>query len=279
MTTQLYPRTACALRTSPSKSIASRLTWLVISLLSWLHCGAFADNSAAHLTDRLSDRLLEYRAIYQGRYFGFNVEFERRLKKLDANQWQLSHNFSNLFIKIHEQSNFVTTDKSISANRYQYIRKGIGKNHRLDIHFDHVKGVALIERDEKKKQYKIDPNVIDKLNYQVALRQALLADPQLTSFSAKIADRSSVKRYLVVFDAKETLSTELGKVDTLRFRRDRKDKHGEVISSTIFWMVPDWQYLPARIQQIEKGKTYTLNIESLEVSNPPAKTPLAAFKS
>lgn len=259
-----------ALRNSPNNFLCINTLMRIVALLAL---------TALPCSQSNADDLFEYKAIYSGRYFGFNVEFEREMINQKSQQWQLSHNFSNFWIKIHEQSNFSLSDRAITAQHYKYTRRGVGKNRLLDIRFDHTNGKALVEREDKEKRYNIEPGIIDKLNYQVALRLALLADPQLQSFTTKIADSSRVKTYAIQFDANETLTTKLGKVNTVRFRRDRKNSKGEVVSSTVIWMAPDWQYLPARIQQIEDGKTYTLNIESLKVSKPPANSALTKFKS
>lgn len=267
---KLFHHPVYALKRSQNKSVSYKsLTWILV-LMGLLTFPQTKLNAAT---------LFDYDAVYSGRYFGFNVKFERKLKKKSDHEWQLSHNFSNFWIKIHEESNFKLNDNNITAQRYIYTRKGIGKNRSLDIQFDHAKAEALVKRGDKERRYKIDSAVIDKLNYQVALRLAMVADPQLRSFSTNIVDRSHVKNYTITFDANETLKTELGKVDTVRFRRDRKNDKGEIISSTIIWMVPEWQYLPARIQQIDDGKKYTLDIESLKVRNPPANSALKAFKS
>jgi hypothetical protein len=104
---------------------------------------------------------------------------------------------------------------------------------------------------------KLDPQVLDKLLYQLAIMYDLQAGKR--SLDYRIADGGEIKNYQFFPLGEEQLSTPLGKVSTLKFERRKDNKRVATL-----WCAPSLRYLPVRLDRNEKdGRVISAIIETL----------------
>lgn len=111
-----------------------------------------------------------------------------------------------------------------------------------------VTGVVEGER----VQLPTEPGLQDRSSIQVAVTTALLrgAEPG----TIPLIDDNRIKRYTYTRKADAVLDTKLGRLDAVIYESTRQGS--DRVSR--FWMVPSLEYLPARAEQIRKGKVETV---------------------
>lgn len=193
---------------------------------------------------------------YKAKLYGFNITVTNRLTKTDNNQYDLLFQFDSMIGSITETSRMQwdQTKQTIKPLHYTYKRRGLGKDRDADLSFDWDKKTVINKVQQTNWQMDITQRVQDKLSYQVQLQQDLMNNQK--DFSYQIADGGHLKEYKFVTLGEEILDTPLGKVNTVKVKRSR-DNDKRV---TYAWLAKDWNYLLVRLQQEEKGSTYTIYI-------------------
>ncbi len=160
---------------------------------------------------------------------------------------------------VEESSTFQSQNNGILPLSYLYQRTGGKKDKYLSLNFDWKNKQVHI--DDKKQPWSLDikANTLDKLVYQLSLMADLAA--KKTQFSYQIADGGKIKTYNIDLLEKETLTTPLGKIDTVKLVRLR-DKQSK--RQTILWCAPSLDFLPVKLEHTEKGGArFTALIRSL----------------
>jgi len=194
-----------------------------------------------------------YRAVYDAN-FDFFLPIEgtaiRELQQQANGDWLLSHTIDSSLLILKENSLFQWQDGQPKTQLYEYNQKSIGKKKHDRMEFDWAQLSVYHQTKEPAGEYDIPSNTLDKLNYQLKLRQDLAANRSLPSYV--VADRHHLKNYDFKVVAEEVLQTSLGKLNALQLQRVRA---AGAKRQTTIWLATDWDYLLIKIKQVEKGKS------------------------
>ena len=104
-----------------------------------------------------------------------------------------------------------------------------------------------------------DRPIYDRANYQMALMQDVRENkPELRYLFIK---HGNIKDYRFIRQGFETIKTPLGNLQTIKLQR-KGDKRG-----TTIWLAPSLDYVPVKIELIEKdGTRYSLLLKKLELN-------------
>lgn len=220
-----------------------------------------------------------YRAVYDGDYNGLPVRAEaiRELQKVAHDRYLLTSSARSFLASITEQTLFVWNgDGELTPIEYQYHRQGIGKNRHAILNFDWVKHRVRNDVQSKPWYMDIPTGALDKLSYQLKMRQDLIAhynDVTTESTAApilkyQIADGGKLKNYQFEIQGDEWIKTPIGHIDTIKLSRIRQNSK----RSTIFWLAKEWQFLLVRLQQIDsKGRGFELLLKKAEIGGQTVK--------
>jgi hypothetical protein len=154
-------------------------------------------------------------------------------------------------------------DALITPLQYRYIRTGGKKDKTVTLDFDWPE--QLLRIDDKKQPWSLtlEAGTLDKLVYQLAL-MIDLAKAQ-NQFNYRIADGGKIKQYKITEVSRETISTPLGDIATIKLTRERsrpKDR------KTTLWCAPSLNYLPVMLEHIEKdGTVFSASLRRLSGIN------------
>lgn len=160
---------------------------------------------------------------------------------------------------IEETSVWSLKDDRVLPQKYLYLRTGGKKDKYLQMLFDWNKKQVSIDDKEQPWVLDIETGVLDKLVYQISLMRDL--DKGKDKVNYLIADGGHLKTYQIQVLGKETITTPLGKIETLKLTRHRdKPKDRE----TTLWCAPALDYLPVKLEHVEDGTTFTALLRRLK---------------
>jgi hypothetical protein len=193
---------------------------------------------------------------YKAKLYGFNITVTNRLTKTADNQYDLLFKAVSMIGTITEQSKMQwnPVEQTISPLHYSYARRGLGKDRTAELTFDWKSKSVTNNVQKTSWQMDIAQKVQDKLSYQIQMQQDLLNGHK--NFAYQIADGGRLKEYKFTTVGEELLDTPLGKVNTIKVKRSRENDE----RVTYAWLAKEWSYLLVRLQQEEKGETYTIYI-------------------
>jgi Protein of unknown function (DUF3108) len=99
-----------------------------------------------------------------------------------------------------------------------------------------------------------EPGLQDRSSIQIAVTTLLLRG--IEPGTVPLIDDNRIKRYTYTRKENATVDSALGKLDTVIYESTREG------SSRLsrFWMVPSLEYVPARAEQVRKGKVETVMV-------------------
>lgn len=203
---------------------------------------------------------------YKTKLYGFNITVTNRLSKNSDSGYDLLFKFDSMLGSITETSHLQWDNhkKLVIPQHYVYKRRGLGKNRDADLRFDWNKKTVSNYVQKSNWQMNVVERVQDKLSYQLQLQQDFLRS-NAKRVTYKIADGGHLKEFIFEKIAEETLDTPLGKVKTIKIKRSREDDD----RVTHAWLATDWNNLLVRLEQIEKGDSYTINITKASLNGKP----------
>ncbi len=206
-----------------------------------------------------------FSATYKAEYSGLSVTATRSLKLLEDDSMLFTFTANHWLASIEESSHFVWQDSGrLRPLTYRYQRSGLGRDRHAELNFDWQNLTVINDVESKPWKMSIPEDALDKLSYQLQLRQDLLHDQTLTSY--QIADGGRLKTYDFSLLGTEILETPLGRLNTLKVARVRKDDDRK----TVIWLAVDWNNLLVKIQQTEDdGKQFEINIQSAQLDDKP----------
>lgn len=159
--------------------------------------------------------------------------------------------------QLEERSTWRFVNNGIQALEYRSNRTG-GKREKTErVVFDWKKRVATGSGTRGNWQIAITTPSYDKLLYQLAASQDLANGKRKLSYL--IADHGNLRDYDVGIVGEETISTALGKFETIKIKRMDDDKR-----DTTLWIAPSLGYLPVRIDYVElDGSSFKAVLKSL----------------
>lgn len=210
-----------------------------------------------------------YRVVYDAKFNAF-LPFEgkavRQLQLQPNGQWLLSHHIDSGVLSLKETSLFDWHQQRPKTQAYRYSQSSIGgsKNEQLD--FDWAAQQAHHKTDKAPGSFSIPSNTLDKLTYQLKIRQDLHNGKNIGVYT--IADKRKLKEYSFILLGEEQIDTPVGKLNTLKIKRDRGVDSDR---QTTFWLAKDWDYLLVKIEQLENGKDYQVIMVEGELNGKPIK--------
>lgn len=220
---------------------------------------AFAGGTTREEPQSTINFIKPYRIVYEVKFDTF-LPFEgkaiRQLKLQKDGGWKLSHSIDSGVINVRESSRFDWQNKQPKTRQYHYKQNSIGKDKDEQLKFDWVNLQAHHNTDKPPGSFAIPDNTLDKLTYQLKIRQDLAIGKEPGVYT--VADKRRLKEYGFILLGEEPLDTPVGTLNTLKIKRDRgPDSKRE----TTLWLAKDWDYLLVKLQQQEKGKDYEVVIE------------------
>ncbi|MDY7566051.1 DUF3108 domain-containing protein [Pseudomonas sp. RTC3] len=180
---------------------------------------------------------------------------ERSLTKNANDTWTLSFKASMMIASLTEVSTLRVDKGTLLPQSYNFERGGLGKTKKIDMAFDwSSKVVSGTDRGDV-INLPINPGVLDKSTYQLALQKDVAAGKK--SMSYQVVDGDSVDTYDFRVLGSEKVDTKAGKIDAIKVERVRDPTQNKRI--TVMWFAKDWDYLLVRLQQVETdGKEYNI---------------------
>jgi hypothetical protein len=210
---------------------------------------------APGLREVAAQQPLLYRAIYQAKASGLSASSTRSLEETGPQQFRLSQELEVRVLgarlgTIKESSEFIFQADLLQPLSYNYTQTGVARRSR-SVQFDWDSGQATSREDDEAWQLTVTPGVVDRLSFQLLLRQRLLQEGvDEVPLSLVNGDEIESHRYRVV--GTEIIETPLGRFDTLRVERIRASDSRR---RTIFWLARDWHLLLVKFLQTEDGDT------------------------
>jgi hypothetical protein len=233
-------------------------------LITTLALSAFLSAEESVETPPLSTFTAKFEVEVAGMKMG---EIERTLKQHENGLYeQTSLIYTTGFFSVFRSDRFEEhsfwhwQDNTPVPQRYTYHYTGGSKGEVYEqLDFDWQAQTVDSLREGKTTTLEIEPGVVDKLSYQVALVRDLQAGKK--TFMYKVADRGDIRhiRYEVV--GTETLDTPWGKKRTLKVKR--KTLTNERV--TILWFAPDLDYMVVRLIQDDNGTKMSARITDLRI--------------
>jgi len=121
-----------------------------------------------------------------------------------------------------------------------------------ELEFNWVDNVVSGTYDGKPVKLTLEPGVEDRLSIQISVMTALMQGQEPGSIA--IVNGDKISEYTYKRGNTETIDSKLGKLDAVIYESTRS---GSSRISRV-WHVPSLEYLPARAEQIRKGKVETV---------------------
>jgi len=160
--------------------------------------------------------------------------------------------------KIVEQSILILNENSLRPLDYSYTRTGGKKNRIIKVNFDWKNQKITNVVNDTTMLMPLNNNVLDKLIYQYVIMRDLKKNNFPASYT--IVDGRKIKSYNFDLDGEEILETPIGTFKTIKVVRHKPNSDDK----TYLWCAPALQYLPIKVENIEKDSWTTVAvIESL----------------
>jgi len=158
--------------------------------------------------------------------------------------------------RITENSVFMLKEGKIQPLEYHYHHKSSKRKKFEDIQFDWQRKKVVYKDKKKTTILKLEDEVLDKLLYQLILMMDLKQGKRTLKY--KVISKGKIKTYTLESLGKEKIDTGLGQLEALKYQRVSDNR------STVIWCAPSLQYLPIRVDHVEKGSTMSMTLESVQ---------------
>jgi len=216
---------------------------------------------------------LTYSAHYEASANRLSASATRTLSLLDNGHYELVNDLQATVLgqpiaTLAQRSEFHYVDEAMKTDLYTYKLSGI-KSDRRRMTFDWDAGIVESTADDETWELALQAQTFDPLSHQLALRQQLLAGND-TDFEYAVVDGDEIEQQRYELLGEEILETPLGKLNTLKFERVRAAGSSR---ATIIWLAKDWNYLIARIEQVNgSGLAVTVDLEEAEIGGASVST-------
>ncbi len=235
--------------------MSSLLKKLALSLACFSFIGStFAGGNPTDAANLDRTFLKPYRTVFDVN-FDFFIPVQgtaiRELKRQENGQWLLSHTVESSLLGLKETSLFDWQQSQPKPKVYQLKQSSVGKKKSELLEFDWTELQVHHQTNKPAGILDIPAGTFDKLTYQLKLRQDLLNGQEPGIYS--VAEKRKLKEYGFILLGSEQLDTPVGKLNTVKIKRDRGPNSKR---ETFLWLAKDWDYLLVKIEQQEKGKNY-----------------------
>ncbi|GAA5187552.1 DUF3108 domain-containing protein [Ferrimonas gelatinilytica] len=175
------------------------------------------------------------------------------LEKLAENRYRLGYESAVKYLflsdKRTEHTEFTVTDEGLMPQHYRMERSGSGPDFGAEITFDHGSDNIHAQYKKRQAEFELTPPIYDSLLYQQQLR--LDVANGVTEMYYPFIQKTGRREYHFKVTGTETLKLPFGTLETVKIERIR-DPNSE--KETIFWLVPELDYIVARLAHFEEGK-------------------------
>lgn len=216
-----------------------------------------------------------YSAQYKARANHFNASASRSLTLLEDGSYALVNDLEATLLgqtiaRLQQRSEFHYVADKIVTDLYIYELSGISSDDRR-MAFDWQAGTVESSEDDEAWTLELQDQAFDPLSHQLELRQQLRlmsssqSEPEITTeFEFAVVDGDEIEQLRYQFVGEEVLETPLGNLNSLKFERIRAPTSSR---STVIWLARDWEFLIARIEQVNgSGMHITLELEEAELN-------------
>jgi Protein of unknown function (DUF3108) len=212
-----------------------------------------------------ADELKPFEASYAWIWHGMTVAVSRLKLEQQQDTWLYSSHsdprgIGRMFAeRPTQQSTIRVSDNGVQPLHYKADDGTSSGKRNTDLQFDWEHNRVTGVYETVKVDMPLQPGTQDDLSVQIALMVELFAGR--TSAQLRLIDQNSVREYQYTREGEESLSTPLGKIDTVIYRSQK-------IGSprvTRFWCAPQQGYIPMRVEQ-KKGDEvqWTMQLESVK---------------
>ncbi|MFK8020788.1 MAG: DUF3108 domain-containing protein [Pseudomonadales bacterium] len=193
--------------------------------------------------------LKTYAAEYQATIKGMGVRMHRTFT-VTGSSALVETSAKKLIFGLKESSQLdISEGKKLRVVRYSHKRKNLGDRHDRELSFDWNTNAVTDQLRPENKPLAIEYPVFDKLSYQEQFRLDLAANPMAERLEYQVTEGQRTRLYAFDRIAEEQIDTPLGKLNSVKFKRDRGENSDR---ETYIWFATDWSYLLARLDQIEE---------------------------
>lgn len=232
-------------------------------------CSVFGRVTAQEPASAIVAPVATYTASYQASANGLTATARRILTQLDNGSYELVNELEATVLdqeiaRLQQRSRFHYAADSIRTDSYSYQVSGVTSDQR-SIEFDWQAGTALSTEDTEAWVLELRAGVFDPLSHQFALSQQLALDQSgqyQSEYEFAVIDGDEIESHRYQLVGEEVLDTPLGKLNTVKLERIRSATSSR---STIIWLAPDWQFLVARIEQVDGSLQMQLVLETADI--------------
>jgi len=156
-----------------------------------------------------------------------------------------------IFSQTRTETSILTIDNNkVTPRHYIYTREGTGRDKRYEWRYNAATGEALDIERKRDHQVDFSNNLQDKLSYHLQHRLNLMSDANQKRYTYPVINTSgSIKDYVYQYDGEEELILPYGLIETIRFKREVKEKE----RVTYVWFAPQLGYLLVKLYQMKGG--------------------------
>ena len=213
----------------------------------------------------VADRVTEFEASYNVYRGGLKVaKMQRTLSKTVDSHMLYSETKTTGIVslfrhdKIIEKSIWKSINGKLIPEFYEYDRSGTKKPRNVTVEFDWDKNQIINSVNGSSWKMPSTEGMLDKLLYQYSIMLDLKQGKSKLRYI--IADGGKEKIYVFETLGEEFIETPIGKLRTIKLKRQRLDSDRQ----SIFWSAPDVDYLPVKLEIIDDGKKTVVIIDSLK---------------
>jgi hypothetical protein len=228
---------------------------------------AFVLCSLALATSQLAsaDELKPFEASYAWFWHGMNVAVSTLKLEQHQDTWLYSsksdpRGIGRMFSERPTQQSTMRVSNADVRPLHYKADDGTSSNKRdaeLQFDWEHKRVTGIYEG--VKVDMPLQPGTQDDLSVQIALMVELLAGRTPDQFL--LIDKNSVREYQYTREGEESLSTPLGKLDTVIYRSQKKGSP----RVTRFWCAPQQGYIPVRVEQKKDDEVqWAMQVQSVK---------------
>lgn len=212
-----------------------------------------------------ADELKPFEASYAWSWHGLTVaESSVKLERRGDNWFYASKSsprgIGKMFSERPVQKSILrVTDKGVQPLSYEADDGTSSTKRDAKVQFDWEHGRITGVYEDVKVDMPLQPGIQDDLSAQISLMVELLAgrEPQ----QLEMIDTNTVREYHYTRETQESLSTALGKIDTIVYRSQKTGSP----RVTRFWCAPSLGYIPMRVQQTKGDDVqWTMQVQSVK---------------
>ncbi|MBF7683960.1 DUF3108 domain-containing protein [Acinetobacter sp. B5B] len=199
-----------------------------------------------------------FEATYQFSYNGKNISTAtRQLSQQNNDTWIYKFSAKAGFIaSASEISQFNIKNGQITSDQFNRTTKYIGISDKLSIDFNHTNRTIYTQKNDTKRSFKLEQASLDELNAEIQIREDILNKRLKPAYY--ITDAKGVDSRKFVNMGEETIQTPYGTLNTVKFKLENNKPE----RNTMFWLAPQFSYLPVKVAHNDGGNSYGITLIS-----------------